>query len=286
MHEVTRRRGHQEATAIVVGTDFSPASGDAIARATEIARRTGATLHLVHATRRLPAALARAFGVTDERTTSRMLDGFVAEVRKTGARARGHLLRGGAVEALRAQCRALGAALVVVGARGRTVPDAAIGSTAERVASGARCPVLLVRRKVGRPYRDVVIAADRGSNVAAALAAARLVADGARVRVLHAYAPPFETTLALQGATAADLQAYRRQARQEALRAMTEAVVGAGLDPSCLVLQHGDARRVLTGVERMTLLVVDRGRSVAEHALLGSVTRWVVAYGTSDVVLV
>lgn len=270
---------------IVVGTDFSPASGDAIARATEIARRTGATLHLVHASPRLPAALARAFGVGDAHTTSRMLDGFVAEVRKAGARARGHLLRGGAAEALRAQCRELGAALVVVGARGRTVPDAAIGSTAERIARVVRAPVLLVRRKVKRPYRDVVIGVGTDSDVRAAVDAVRLVAPAARSSLLHAFAPPFESTLALQGASAADLQAYRRQTRREAQASITELLDDAGVDAASLVLRHGDPRRVLTDAAGHGLLVVDRGRSVADP-LLGSVTRWVVAYGASDVLLV
>ena len=47
--------------AIVVGTDLTPISAHAVARAAAIAHEHGAALHVVHATSRLPRALARRF---------------------------------------------------------------------------------------------------------------------------------------------------------------------------------------------------------------------------------
>jgi len=273
--------------AIVVGTDFSSASADALARATDLARSSGATLHVVHASRRLPAALARGLGIgTDGRAVARTLEGFAKEIAAAGARARTHHARGSATKALCATSRAVGASLVVVGSRGRTVPDSTIGSTAERVASASRTPVLLVRRKVSGAYRDVVIAADVDSDVRAALAAARMVAPDARLSVLHVYAAPFEPTLQLEGAGAATIQSYRRQARREAEESMTPLLEKAGVDPSSLELHRGDARRVLSRVDARSLLVINRSRSLVRHAFFGSVTRWVLAYGTMDVLLV
>ena len=286
MTQTARASRRQKAAAIVVGTDFSSASADAMARATDIARETGATLHVVHASRRLPAVIARAAGIEDESAVARTLDGFAAELRAAGARARTHHVRGGAMAALRKTSREVGASLVVVGARGRTVPDATIGSTAERIAATGGAPVLLVRRKVTGPYRDVVLAADAQTDLAASAKAARLVAPDARLSVLHGYAAPFEPTLRLQGVGTATILSYRRQARSEADEAIAPLVEKAGLAASSLVLRHGDARRVLLGVDKRALLVIHRSRSVVRHALVGSVTRWLIAYGTSDILLV
>ena len=286
MKQQARRSGRQKPTAIVVGTDFSSASADAMARATDIARETGATLHVVHASRRFPAVIARTAGLEDESAIARTLDGFSAKIRAAGARARTHHVRGGAMSDLRTTCREVGASLVVVGARGRTVPNATIGSTAERMAAAGEAPVLLVRRRVTGPYREVVIAADAATDLTATANAARLVAPDARVSVLHAYATPFEPRLQLQSVGAATIQSYRRQTRREAHEAMAPLVEKAGLDASFLVLRHGDARRVLLGVDKRALLVIHRSRSLMRHALVGSVSRWVIAYGTSDILLV
>jgi len=276
-----------KAKAIVVGTDFSSASADALTRATDIARETGATLHIVHASRRLPVALARSLGLnTDERAIGRTLEGYAEATSAAGATVRTHHVHGGATNALRATCRDVGAALVVVGARGRAVPDATLGSTAERLTGAGSTPVLLVRRKVSGAYRDVVIAADAETDLRAALAASRVVAHDARLSVLHAFAAPFEPTLRLEGASAANLQSYRRHARREAVETMTPLLEEAGLDPSALAVEHGDARRVLSRVDPRTLIVIHRSRSLLRHALVGSVSRWLLAYGTSDVLLV
>jgi nucleotide-binding universal stress UspA family protein len=67
---------------------------------------------------------------------------------------------------------------------------------------------------------------------------------------------------------------------------MTRLVERAGLSASQLVLRHGTASQVLQRVDRNDLLVLSRGRSAVRHLLLGSVTRAVVAYGASDVLLV
>lgn len=286
MQPQTRRAGARKDMAIVVGTDFSPASTEAISRATSIAKAIGATVHVVHASTKLPRALARFLGDGDDRVILRALEACAAKVRAAGVRVHTYHVVGRPIDALCAKAKDLSAALVVVGARGRTVPDATIGSTAERIAGATRTPVLLVRRNAGASYREVVIGADPDTDLHKALAAARLVAPAARITVVHAFTAPFEPTLRLQGASAADIQSYRRQARSEASEAMKKTFAKAGEDPSMLALRHGDPRRVLTRVGGTSLLVLDRGRSFLRHALVGSVSRWVIAYGSSDVLLV
>lgn len=279
------RRAKSE-IAIVVGTDFSPASESALARATSIARKTGATLHLVHAAQKLPAAVARALGIVDDHVIADKLDAQATALRASGTKARTHLVQGSATNVLCATSRETHAALVVVGTRGRIVPDAALGSTAERVASRSRVPVLLVRKKDHKPYRDIVVAADVDSDVKSAVTASGLVAPGAETAIVHVYDVAYESTLRLHGASMADILLQRRRARADAKRAMLDKLDEEGVDPSLLVLKHGSARRVLGSAPSGTLLVLDRGRSFVKHMLLGSVSRWVVAEGAADVLLV
>lgn len=207
-------------------------------------------------------------------------------MRSAGVRARSHLVNAGVTRGLSRTVGELGPALVVVGARGRSVRDAVVGSTAERLAVFGRRPVLLVRRPATRPYRDVVIAADVDSSLVDAVAAADFVAPNARACVVHAYEGPFEYRLRLDGAGAADMRMYRARTRREARADMLKALRDAGVDETLLELRHGRAPRVLMGVDRRSLLVINRHRSLTRHVLLGSTTRFVIAQGRSDVLIV
>ncbi|MBX3232525.1 MAG: universal stress protein [Labilithrix sp.] len=284
------------ARTILVGTDFSKSAENAIARAIRIAKDAGATLHVVHASSRLPRALAKALGLSSAALAGRRDDdaGAVALERPRaraiaeGVAARGHHVAGAATSVLRAKARELAADLIVVGARGRSVPDTFVGSTAERIAGSVRVPVLLVRTAPPRTYQEVVIAADASTHLEKAVAAAALVAPGRPFSVVHAYEGTFESTLRLQGASEANIRSYRRECRREAQAAMAARLADAGVDARALVLRHGDPRRVLRreqGIGRV-LLVIERGRSMIAHGLMGSITRSVVEHGVADILIV
>jgi nucleotide-binding universal stress UspA family protein len=268
---------------VVVGTDFSPASQEAVARAIRIAKDNDATLHVVHGAGRIPAALARRFGLNERRVDTE-LETVAKHARAERVRATAHHVETGPNKALRSVARDVGATLIVVGTRGRTVPDTFVGSTAERIAAISSVPVLLVRGSARAAYRDVVIAADRSSKVDIVARAARFVAPDTELSVLHAYEGLFETTLRLHGANERDIADHRARARKEAREALRPLMDRAGLEPSMLVLRHGDPRRLLHRMPKRTLLVMQRG-SVIAHAFLGSVTRSVVAHGQSDVLI-
>jgi nucleotide-binding universal stress UspA family protein len=269
---------------LIVGTDFSAASTSALARALQIAKRHGAAVHVVHAAPRIPRAIAKRFSILDDRKLRENLDGVVERLRAAGLRAHPHLTQGDPVKALTMKARALAADLVVVGARGRALPDAMLGSTAERFVALDRHRVLLVRRPAPRSYREVLIAADAESRLEDQVAAAALFTNVPSV--LHAYEGPFESVLRSHGATSAELRHYRVAAKRETEPQMAKLVEEAGLDRERLVLRHGSAVRVLLSVDRDSLLVLSRGRSAVQHLLFGSVTRAIVAHGESDVLLV
>ena len=145
--EFIRRRSAARPTLrlerVVVATDFSVCSLNAIELAEELARRFGAELVLVHAEGRplIDADLAYLAHAGAERRLAEA----VAHLQAPGLRVRAVLRPGAPVDEIPATARAEGADLVVVGTHGRTgVRHLLLGSVAEAVVRAAPCPVLTV----------------------------------------------------------------------------------------------------------------------------------------------
>lgn len=279
------RRAPERPHAIVLGTDFSTGSQIAEARAVELALRYRAALHVVHAGPRLPRVLTSRFSSLSEGKLREALDAVVAALRDAGVDARAHLSHLDPVKALTAKARAVAADLVVVGTRGGSVLKTMIGSTAERLIATDQHRVLLVRSSSARAYRKIVIAASEDSRLREQVAAAAFISVRPPT-VLHAYEAPYESRLILHGASVNELSKYRASARREAKLRMDKLMTQMGLERLPLVLHHGSPFRLLERFDPDSLIVLSRGRSRARRLFFGSVTRAVVAYGRSDVLLV
>lgn len=141
------------ASHILLTTDFSPASEEAVGKAGELARATGARLTVLHVHRHAPAA-PEAVIPAEKYVTSADLD---AEVRQKLEDLRRTMLQG--VESVSAvsvenvsaplaicdYAEKHGVDLIVIGTHGRTgMPRLLIGSVAEKVVRHSRCPVMVV----------------------------------------------------------------------------------------------------------------------------------------------
>ena len=271
--------------AIVVGTDFSAGSHRALARAAELARRHRAALHVVHAASRIPRALTLRFSSANDDKLRESLDAEVDKLRRASVDAHAHLMTGEPVKCLTAKARTVSADLVVVGTRGNSVLAEMIGSTAERLLASNGARVLLVRRSATRPYGKVVVAASDESRLSEQFAAAGFV-SARPAAVLHTYEGPYESALISRGASIGELASYRSDARREAALTMGKLLTKAGIEKSRLALLHGNPFHLLDRLNPGWLIVLSRGRSRARRLVFGSVTRAVVAYGHSDVLLV
>jgi nucleotide-binding universal stress UspA family protein len=107
-----------------------------------------------------------------------------------------------------------------------------------------------------------------------------------RAAVLHTYEGPYESALVSRGASIGELGRYRSEARREAALSMGKLMDQAGIERSRLLLHHGNPFHLLDRLNPNWLIVLSRGRSRARRVIFGSVTRTVVAYGHSDVLLV
>lgn len=144
---------------ILVPTDFSPCSREAVKLAAEIAQESGGVLHLLHVVE-VPAglephSLVHVDGVrnsvTVEQAAHEAAEQLLAEHRGAiGSAVQVHTLSitGEAVPDVLAMAEKLGADLLVVGTHGRRgLSHLLLGSVAERLVRLANVPVLTVRKK-------------------------------------------------------------------------------------------------------------------------------------------
>jgi nucleotide-binding universal stress UspA family protein len=135
---------------ILVATDFSAGSDEALAVAIDLAKRTGAHLHLVHVLEngadQFPFGLASyddrgGLIATIDRELARRSDWAVRD----GVTCQTRLVEENAIAGILQAARESGADLIVVGTHGRRgIAHALMGSVAERIVQRAACPVLTV----------------------------------------------------------------------------------------------------------------------------------------------
>jgi nucleotide-binding universal stress UspA family protein len=183
---------------IVVGIDFSPESGHALAHAIQLGRREDARLTLVHVAT-VPPPLSE---LADDAWAALWRERLAADRARLGAMREqlsgqgpeiSHVVVDGDPDtALAAAGDELGADLIVVGTHGRTgVRRLLLGSVAERTVRLATSSVLVAR---GEPpaggYRRVVVGTDYSPRATRGIELAfAMVAPGGEVRVVHAWQP-------------------------------------------------------------------------------------------------
>jgi nucleotide-binding universal stress UspA family protein len=144
---------------ILVPTDLSDGSEEALDYACELARLFGATVHLLHVIG-IPAlgvaelGLALTSTVIDSliRDDQQALDELVARKKDCAPFGQVLLRTGDARDLINRTAKDLGADLIVMGTHGRRgVSRALLGSVTENVVRTAPCPVLTVRPHTVHP---------------------------------------------------------------------------------------------------------------------------------------
>jgi len=141
---------------ILVPTDFSDPSGEALSTAMAFAQLAGATLDLVHVAVEATYALPPPVDVVSvpidmTKLMERAVEGLAAEekrVRDAGIATDSATLVGRPDSEIVARAAETKADLIVMGTHGRSgLAHALLGSVAERVVQHAPCPVLIVPKR-------------------------------------------------------------------------------------------------------------------------------------------
>lgn len=135
---------------VLVAVDGSEGSQRALACALSLVGRLGGDLTALAVEGKLPAYAATA-GEVDQVKREKdeffrsVLDQTEAFAKERGVEIKTDLVPGHAAEVITHYARAHGHDLIVIGHKGHFLGDYLLGSTADRVAHHAHCPVIVVR---------------------------------------------------------------------------------------------------------------------------------------------
>lgn len=177
---------------VLLATDGSEDAALAARAAADLARKSGAELHVVHAWSDIPSPHAHRYIERELKARAQeVLDEQVAAVEKLGAAAERHLVEGRTAQAILWLSERIDAGMIVLGSRGLgRLKRLLLGSVADGVVRHAHCPVLVIRGgdDAWPPGRAVL--ADDGSEAsrsAGELAAGICSLFGVEATVVRAY---------------------------------------------------------------------------------------------------
>lgn len=181
-----------------------------------------------------------------------------------------------------------GCSLIVTGiARSETLGRLLLGTTVEKLARQARQPVLVVKNRPRKPYRDVLVATDFSAGSRQALRAALQLVPNAELTLFNAYEVPFQSA-STPGDAAADNFHQTAQARARQFIAETPELAQAA--PPKVVLQAGQPETVLSEYSfnhRSDLVVAGtHGLTGILRTAIGSVAERLLEALPSDMLIV
>jgi nucleotide-binding universal stress UspA family protein len=137
---------------IVVGIDGSATADIALGKAIDLARLTGATLHVVSAYEPTPAHVSggsssKEFSVGPDFQADAALQSALSRVRRKNIEVHEHAPKGSAADALLAVAKEQSADLIVIGSVGMQGARRVLGSVPNKVSHQASCDVLIVQTR-------------------------------------------------------------------------------------------------------------------------------------------
>lgn len=283
---------------ILVATDFSSVAYNAVRRAALLAREHDARLSILHVIDRNadycpgnrfslaidPALRAAQAGLFLRRIADELKQAFDVQADLV-------VKMGDALDVLVSESH--GASLVVYGQRpGASLKELVLGTPADRLLDACDRPVLVVKQAVKGPYQRVLTGFNfTSASDAAALAAATLVPD-ADQQLMHVVRSSRDDAPRQPDAPGAI--SHRLHARQEAglVARMQRRVATIGFDSRELrfAVGRGPSASTILSLEQAqgadVVAVGRQRRSKWLDALLGSVSRSVIARAKGDVLVV
>jgi len=286
---------------ILAATDLSAPARHAVERAALVAAGNDAALAMIHIANLAPLDQIRQLLSSEpERLEQDLVDQLRESLRTLGASIHE---RFGITPALRVatgdllpellnHAATLPADLLVLGARGSSfLRHILLGTTAERLLSSSRFPMLVVKQPPHEPYRQLLVPVDFSASSLRALKLARRIAPHADITVLHVFEVPFEGQLRYAGVDDSKIEHYRAIAHNQAWEKLRQLRTSAELDDARveLLVRQGDVSQRIIEQEQEAdcdLIVIGKhGKDAIEELLLGRVTRHVLTESQGDILV-
>lgn len=284
---------------LMVATDFSAPAGAALAWARDLAKEHGARLIVIHTLEvGLPDVdyLPREGDAGGElqAAVGAKLEELVAPIVDAGIEVKLIVELGIASEAITRAVNEHKPDLLVVGNRGGGgFLRLLVGSTTQRLARRASCPVLTVHEDdKHRTTRTILVPTDFSRDAeAAAATASRLLhpAESAKLVLVHAFHLPVEYTAYGAIPTTFHFREDVLGPTQERLEALAAKLARPGLEIVCEVREGAPAEVVADLAKELNVDLIamgTHGRSGLAHVLLGSTAERVLAIAPCPVLTV
>lgn len=268
---------------ILVATDLSSRSENALRRAFKLADQHGAALTVLSIVDSdLPADVAGALQQSVERKVREQCAAISGSACEVAVELGDPMLK------IHEAADARDVDVIVLGLhRVRPIADLIKGTTMERLVRASRRPVLLVRDSADHPYANPVCGVDLSPSCAAAAQMAARLAPEATIHMVHAVHVPFRSFAGIgAGGVAPEpfiaaarepLQAWAASAELPAQCAETEIVVGSV--PQAMMTVMGEVSGDL-------LVIGAHGRPIFAPSRLGSIAEEVLRHPPCDVLVV
>lgn len=268
---------------VLLATDIDHRTDRAMDRAAALATEWSARLVIAHAIEEGPERWARTRSRDPHNAAVDRIREDLREPVPTNLEI--VVERADAVRLLLDTIKRLDCQLVVTGvARDSGFGRVSAGATVDALARLSPVPLLAVRARPNRAYRNVIVATDFSEPSRDALITAAEMFPSARITVFHAFHVAYESFL---DDTCAARDAEAVHAEQKAREFLAE--TGLGDRPMTVRVEHGSpahALRDLATTGGVDLVVVGtRGRGVIGQLLLGSVARSIMANVPIDVLV-
>lgn len=179
-----------------------------------------------------------------------------------------------------------GCSLIATGIASFDSPkDYVVGTTIDFLVRRASMPVLVVKRRPRDRYRHILAVTDFSSCSRAAVEAAAALFPDARIRLVHAFGPPFEVWL-----DPAETVPYMRKQAEASMRALLENLLPPLRERVDTEVAQGQLFNVIErhrAEGRCDLLALGtHGRGALAHAAIGSCASELLASSLADVLMV
>lgn len=263
---------------ILMATDLSARCDRALYRAAMLAKQWQSSLIVLHVVEDRDLNVPDAPGLPSWRRPPDPLDiarkHLMADVDVLPARSAVRITEGRPVDAILCSADAENCDLIAIGVgRGETLGHFLLGRTADRLFRRSQVPLLVVKDRPRRPYRNIVFATDLSDASRYALEKAARLFSGQRLTIFHAYHPPSEVM------NDPELhRQYRREVELEVRAFLAAADISApGWQQPDLLIEDGPPNILLRDYvldKEVDLLVLGtQGRSGFFEIILGSTAK-------------
>ena len=274
---------------LLCATDLLPKTDAAVERAHQMRKLSGGRLTFLH----VVSAGDAHEGTLEQRMLSAQ-SRLAHRARRATAPVELVVRCGRPAAVLREVAAARRADLVIVGPHVTdSVPDALRGTFLERIIGEARCPVLIVRRPVVEPHRNVMLALDGSRTCGQLISLAESLPLGTTDQwsIVHAHEPPYEAMMTTLRAGDPAVMRYAAESMAQAVNATRDIVRRHSMNPRryrVVVVEARPATAILRAAADSPpdlLVLGTRGLGRFRRALLGSTAHEVLHSTDCDLLL-